>query len=388
MKTTINYGLKKPEGTDVVNIEDLNYNADVIDKKIKEVDTKASNIKVPVTSVNGKTGAVTLAVSDLGAVPTSRKVNNKPLSADIALSANDIKTSSGSTVESQLAQKATKTEVGNINDTTLPAELRGKSLTEMAKINFTSGVNAKDDIRNAVNSKGGSVPINPTVINLVDSINKLAVIDLIKLRSRILDITRKGDNLFKWYITQNGEFVTIKIVDSKDVYIEKYNLDNVLVNSTKIYTSASSIHYAIFSMYRGHVVLFGSNPDMLGITKDGVLKYSNLGYFSSNRESKSHKCLVDNGRNEFVVEATGDGYVRTYTTGGTVIDATAHTAKYRTADTYGYDNNYLYLRIPGYDHTFYVELYSGRVSYANQYNMIDEYLKPSIYFSTLSRTIY
>ena len=67
LKTTINYGLKKPEGTDVVNIEDLNYNADVIDQKIKEVDTKASNITIPVTSVNSKTGAVTLTSSDLGA---------------------------------------------------------------------------------------------------------------------------------------------------------------------------------------------------------------------------------------------------------------------------------------------------------------------------------
>ncbi|NPV52230.1 MAG: hypothetical protein HPY71_01755 [Firmicutes bacterium] len=31
MQTTSNYGLKKPDGTDVVNISDLNYNADQID---------------------------------------------------------------------------------------------------------------------------------------------------------------------------------------------------------------------------------------------------------------------------------------------------------------------------------------------------------------------
>ncbi|MBU5486458.1 hypothetical protein KQI86_19335 [Clostridium sp. MSJ-11] len=106
MKTTANYGLKKPDGTDVVNIDDLNYNADVIDTKIKEIDTKASNIKVPVTSVNGKTGAVSLSAADVGAVPTGRKVNSKALSADITLSATDIKTSSGATIESELAQMA------------------------------------------------------------------------------------------------------------------------------------------------------------------------------------------------------------------------------------------------------------------------------------------
>ena len=40
MKTTANYGLKKPEGTDVVNIEDLNYNADIIDTQIKSLNDK------------------------------------------------------------------------------------------------------------------------------------------------------------------------------------------------------------------------------------------------------------------------------------------------------------------------------------------------------------
>lgn len=44
----------------------------------------------PVTSVNNKTGAVSLGASDVGAVPTSRTVNNKALSADISLTASDV----------------------------------------------------------------------------------------------------------------------------------------------------------------------------------------------------------------------------------------------------------------------------------------------------------
>ena len=75
LKTTTNYGLKKPEGTDVVNIEELNYNADIIDQKIKEVDNKASSITVPVISVNSKTGDVTLTANDLGAeTPSAAQV--------------------------------------------------------------------------------------------------------------------------------------------------------------------------------------------------------------------------------------------------------------------------------------------------------------------------
>jgi len=34
MKYTQNYNLKKPEGTDSVNIDDLNYNADVLDEEL------------------------------------------------------------------------------------------------------------------------------------------------------------------------------------------------------------------------------------------------------------------------------------------------------------------------------------------------------------------
>ncbi|MBU5485260.1 hypothetical protein KQI86_13030 [Clostridium sp. MSJ-11] len=153
MKTTINYGLKKPEGTDVVNIEDLNYNADIIDQKIKEVDTKASNIKVPVTSVNGKTGAVTLAAIDIGAVPTGRKINSKPLSVDIALSASDIKTSSGATVESQLAQ--IKTDIGSETLQTTKKNLKG-AINEV----FQFANEGKKSISTAVTAKG--VPASPS----------------------------------------------------------------------------------------------------------------------------------------------------------------------------------------------------------------------------------
>lgn len=52
--------------------------------------TGAVTYTAPVTSVNTKTGAVTLTASDVSAVPTSRKVNNKALSSDITLTASDV----------------------------------------------------------------------------------------------------------------------------------------------------------------------------------------------------------------------------------------------------------------------------------------------------------
>ena len=45
MKYTQNYNLKKPEGTDAVNIDDLNYNADVLDAQLKAVSDMVDNNK-------------------------------------------------------------------------------------------------------------------------------------------------------------------------------------------------------------------------------------------------------------------------------------------------------------------------------------------------------
>ena len=61
----------------------------------------------PVTSVNGKTGAVDLGASDVGAVPTARTVNGKALSSNITLSANDVDAlpTSGGTLTGSLTGK-------------------------------------------------------------------------------------------------------------------------------------------------------------------------------------------------------------------------------------------------------------------------------------------
>ncbi|WP_315117815.1 hypothetical protein [uncultured Clostridium sp.] len=200
MKTTINYGLKKPEGTDVVNIEDLNYNADVIDQKIKEVDTKASNIKVPVTSVNEKTGAVTLAASDVGAVPTGRKINNKPLSTDIALSATDIKTSSGITVESQLAQ--IKTDIGSETLQTTKKNLKG-AINEV----FQSGVDAKNSVVTALTSSGADVTTDSTWEEISNAI------------PTVTGDYKVGDEIYFHNIEQSTPFGTlVKEISVADLY--------------------------------------------------------------------------------------------------------------------------------------------------------------------------
>lgn len=60
MKTTTNHGLKKPDGTDLVNIEDLNYNADKLDGLLVPATTTANGLmsSADKTKLNGvATGA-------------------------------------------------------------------------------------------------------------------------------------------------------------------------------------------------------------------------------------------------------------------------------------------------------------------------------------------
>lgn len=44
MKYTANYGFRKPEDADPVDIDDLNYNADTIDAKLKELEDWAEEL--------------------------------------------------------------------------------------------------------------------------------------------------------------------------------------------------------------------------------------------------------------------------------------------------------------------------------------------------------
>jgi hypothetical protein len=69
MQTTTNYGLKKPEGTDVVNIDDFNTNADTIDAELKKRVTTSDYIRSPGYVVD--TGTANAYVVTLNPAPTA-----------------------------------------------------------------------------------------------------------------------------------------------------------------------------------------------------------------------------------------------------------------------------------------------------------------------------
>lgn len=176
---TPNYNLEKSLENENYDINVFNANADKIDTVLKEVSDKVDNVEVPVTSVNNKTGAISLSAIDVGAVPTTRKVNSKVLSADITLSATDIKTTDGETLEEFKTTTNTQLDtitqdVGNIKDTaTTPVELQGKDLVARMNQVFTSASNGKTLVANAVTNKGVVASESDTFTLLADKIGQI-----------------------------------------------------------------------------------------------------------------------------------------------------------------------------------------------------------------------
>ena len=106
MEQTTNYGLNKPGGSDYARINVLNANMDAVDAALKELEeSKAAGAALAAheadwvkhvsaaerTAWNAKAaGDHTHTAAQVGAVPTTRKVNGKALSADVTLAAADV----------------------------------------------------------------------------------------------------------------------------------------------------------------------------------------------------------------------------------------------------------------------------------------------------------
>lgn len=87
MQETGNYKLKKPEGTDIVNIEDLNANSDIIDRELANKAQKEhthSNYVNQNAFSNIKVGSTTIAADSTTDILTIAAGNNVTLTPDAA----------------------------------------------------------------------------------------------------------------------------------------------------------------------------------------------------------------------------------------------------------------------------------------------------------------
>ena len=106
---------------DFVVAEDAKTFTNAVDAAKEYTDEKIGAIDVGVTSVNGATGAVTLGAADVGAVPTSRKINGQPLTSDITI-AGGVTSVNGST-------GAVTIDAADVGAVPTSRKVNGKALT-------------------------------------------------------------------------------------------------------------------------------------------------------------------------------------------------------------------------------------------------------------------
>ncbi|SHI63399.1 phage tail protein [Lutispora thermophila] len=197
MKYTNNYNLKKPELTDYVNIEDFNENADIVDEKLKEIDNKVGNIKIPVTSVNGKTGAVELTASGVGAeTPAGAQQKANTAANTVQTNFNAHKNESASTSAKGHVQltdsvsstskdtAATPNSVKTVNDA-LTSHLNDstKYITSAERTNWNNkAVQATYTVTLDTSWSGSSAPYTKTV----------TISDILETDNPIIDVTMSG----------------------------------------------------------------------------------------------------------------------------------------------------------------------------------------------------
>jgi hypothetical protein len=141
MKTTANYGLKKPEGTDVVNIDDFNTNADTIDTQLKKINDNAGALSSLNTTAKNTLVAAINEVFQSGADVKSGTIsaaNNKGASLDddatwddIIAAINAIARGQGNAVESQV--------LSGVKFSNSDGQLRTGTMTNKGAVTITPG---------------------------------------------------------------------------------------------------------------------------------------------------------------------------------------------------------------------------------------------------------
>lgn len=99
-----------------------------VSKKFSRADHVHPAQEIPVQSVNGKIGAVSLTASDVNSVPITRTINSKALSSNIVLNASDVGAISSS-LSGTTGQVLTKTADGQAWQDNIPLNLKIYEIT-------------------------------------------------------------------------------------------------------------------------------------------------------------------------------------------------------------------------------------------------------------------
>ncbi|WP_318362192.1 hypothetical protein [uncultured Agathobaculum sp.] len=151
MEQTTNLGLKKSGYDDFGDVEVLNENWDKVDEAIAATDPTKVSIKAKPADTDGvmlldsadggKTkrllwSSVKTALNKLF-VPLTRKINNKPLSADVTLTASDVNAYSKTEMDTKMSSAVTTDNIMNKLGT-VPIDKGGTGVTSMTGSDYST----------------------------------------------------------------------------------------------------------------------------------------------------------------------------------------------------------------------------------------------------------
>ncbi|NSB50306.1 hypothetical protein FHX91_004144 [Clostridium saccharobutylicum] len=196
MLKTTNYGLKKPEGTDVVNIDDINYNTDILDTQLKKInDNLGDAVKkdgsvqrgLNADTVDGKhasdfaanshshdrligANSNTIRVDNVNDYAGLDKKNNIDISSWYGVSISNACPNTGVQGKPSVSIDARTGNISTSGSIWIPngdIYVNGQSL-------FQSAANVKSKVADAINNKGGSANSGMSGEQLAASIGNMS----------------------------------------------------------------------------------------------------------------------------------------------------------------------------------------------------------------------
>jgi len=334
MQTTANYGLKKPEGNDTVDIDVINGNMDSIDGELKKLSgamgddpnfkttlSNAISAKANQADFNNHVNALTAhGIGDRSQLKTSSKDT-------IVNALNELKTTIPSVPVQSVNGKTGSVSLGasdiTISDPSNHFSSNPKNVENVLAELFTSGTNGKNDIYNAISAKG-TTPASKNFSDLVSAIGN--IITGYGIGSTISDmnlnvIHQQGTQI--WSSTNPATAYRLALDSSENVYVA---YDNYLGKSVIKMNSSGAEIWSLTDLAQAYGIAVDSSGNVYviyyhdaGSKNVRKLNSSGVEIWSKSDVALPQAIAVDSSGNVYVGCFYNDSSLKKFNSSGTLV---------------------------------------------------------------------